>query len=57
MVQTPGSMEPWKNCEAKKVLKALIESDEVYMNVPEEELYELSPKLRTFVFLHVDDMM
>ena len=45
MVQTPGSMEPWKNCEAKKVLKSLIESDEVYMNMPEEELYELSPKL------------
>ena len=34
--------EPWRNSEAKAQVKLLIESDELYMNMCEHELYLLS---------------
>lgn len=37
--------EPWKNSKAKAHLKQLLESDDTYMEMPEAELYLLSPDL------------
>ncbi|KAL3941413.1 MAG: hypothetical protein SGARI_000612 [Bacillariaceae sp.] len=34
--------EPWRNSEAKAQVKLLIESDDLYMNMCEHELYLLS---------------
>ena len=37
--------EKWERSKAKAVLKQLLESDDLYMNMHEEHLYLLSPEL------------
>jgi hypothetical protein len=37
--------EPWRNSDAKKTLKTLLESDDFFMNMKENDLYNLSPML------------
>ncbi len=45
MTDKQGNVVPWKNCEAKKVLKDLLQSDDLYMEMDKNELYDLSPRL------------
>ena len=40
--------EPWRNSEAKAQLKLLLESDDMYMNMPEHELYLLSEMFQQY---------
>ena len=40
--------EPWRYSEAKAQVKLLLESDEMYMNMPEQQLYMLSEMFQKY---------